>query len=313
MLAACERLRQSVPAETPLLVGVSGGRDSIALLDALLDTGFTNLTVCHLDHRLRRESAADAAWVRKFCAERKIPAVIGRADVSAMAKRNHISIETAARQARLEFFARVARSKKCDTVVLAHHADDLVETFLFNLFRGAAARGLSGIRECTLHRIGRTELTIRRPLLTVWREEIAEFVAQRGLQFREDLSNADPAFTRNRLRHEVIPLLENVLGREVRRSILRTAQTIQAEDEFLANQVPEPIRELSTKDLKQLPLALQRRLLHRWMIDQKLPSVGFDEVEKVRALLTSTTAKMNLPGGNHVCRRAGKLFVETAG
>ena len=131
-------LPRKFPAIRRYLIGVSGGRDSVALLHSLVDLGYKNLIVCHLDHQLRgRSSAADARFVEKLAAKYDVDLALGSTNVRALAAKKKMSIETAAREARYKFFAQVAKRRRCRTIFLAHHADDLVETFLINLFRGA--------------------------------------------------------------------------------------------------------------------------------------------------------------------------------
>ncbi|HEY2343005.1 MAG TPA: tRNA lysidine(34) synthetase TilS [Chthoniobacteraceae bacterium] len=303
---------------TPALIGVSGGRDSIALLHLLVEAGWKQLVVCHLDHGLRVESAEDARFVAKLADRFALPHVCKRLNVRTLAARNKQSLETAAREARYAFFARTARSRRCPRLFLAHHADDQVETFLFNLFRGTGAGGLKGMRPVSRRTIDGTALEIIRPLLGVWREEVDAFVSARGLEFREDASNADPQFTRNRLRHELLPLLEKGFGREVRRAVWRAAEILGAEDELLTSLLPGhgeegESRELEVDCLRLLPVALQRRKIYAWLRGNGVARVGYEAVEAVRALLTDhRRAKINLPGGIHARRRAGKLFLEAS-
>jgi tRNA(Ile)-lysidine synthase len=295
--------------DEPHLIGVSGGRDSVALLHALVAAGYRRLVVCHLDHRLRPDSADDAQFVADLAKDLGCEAVLARQDVAARAKRRRQSLELAGREARHGLFAQVARNRECPRVFLAHHADDQVETFLFNLFRGTGPTGLGGMRALATNADG---LQTARPLLGIWREEIDEYVAAHRLAFREDVSNLDPRFTRNRLRHEIIPALSTAFGRDVRRAVWRAAEILREEDEFLdalpAVQHTPP--ELNVCELRDLPAALQRRLLHRWLKAGGIAHVGFDEVEAVRALLDSTRAKANLPGGWHARRTAGRLYLQ---
>jgi tRNA(Ile)-lysidine synthase len=305
-------LHDCPPQEEPALIGVSGGRDSVALLHALAARG-QRLVVCHLDHALRAESREDAAFVQRL-AERLGCEFVGRREnVAARAKRTKQSIETAAREARYAFFAKVARERGVRRLFLAHHADDQVETFLFNLLRGSGAAGLAGMRVVTTRVIRGVELEIVRPMLGVWREEIDRYVARHELEFREDASNDDPRHTRNRLRHEVLPLLAEHFGREVRQALWRSAEILREEDAFLATQ-PELAAaaqaELAVKELRALPLALQRRLLLAWLRGRGVADAGFAEVERVRGLLDTKTAKVNLPGDVHARRRAGRIFIE---
>jgi tRNA(Ile)-lysidine synthase len=297
------------------LIGVSGGRDSVALLHQLLALGFKNLIVCHLDHALRAESADDARFVADLAALHGLEAVIGRQDIAARATRRRQSRETAGREARYGLFAQTARNRECPRLFLAHHADDQVETFLFNLFRGAATGGLAGMRPLATHIIEGVTLQISRPLLGTWRAEIDTYIAKHSLAFREDASNVEPGPTRNRLRHEIIPQLEKTFGREIRRAIWRTTEILREEDALLQNMAGTvaTTAELSVPELRERPVALQRRSLHTWLRRQGVPDVGFDEVENVRRLLTAHVAKTNLPGGWHARRRAKKLFLQPPG
>jgi tRNA(Ile)-lysidine synthase len=344
------QLLGSFPRDARYLVGVSGGRDSIVLLHYLLNLDYRKLTVCHLNHQLRgRSSNADARFVQELVAKyngeivcqpsRKIvgqalrlPSVqtgkrsayptmrvanidleIGSADVRALAKRNKTSIETAAREARYSFFAGVAKRRRCHTIFLAHHADDLVETFLINLFRGAGATGLAAMREVSARRIEGVDLTIVRPLLSVWRDEIDSYVREHRLKFREDASNKNLAPLRNRIRGRIIPYLEKTLGRSIRENIWRTTVIAAEEENWIESQLPNAMgTDFLVEELRKLPLPFQRRQILKWLRAQEIANVGFDAIERVRSLLApgSRTAKTNLPQNRHVRRRAGKLFLE---
>jgi tRNA(Ile)-lysidine synthase len=308
-------LRILVPGpEQPALIGVSGGRDSVALLHLLLARGWPRLIVCHFDHGLRAASAEDASFVEDLASRHALPFFVERCDVAALAAAQRSSIETAARDARYAFFARIAREEQCPRIFLAHQADDQVETFLFNLFRGAGAAGLRGMRPRARRTIDGVALEILRPLLGVWRAEIDAYIAAAGLAYREDLSNAEPGATRNRLRHRLLPVIEEAFGRDVRSAVWRTAEILGAEEEWISAlpELVDPLpEELSAARVKVLPVALQRRLLQRWLRARGVANVGYEEVEAVRALLAGgRPAKVNLAGGKHARRRAGTLFVE---
>src|SRR5213079_1902616 len=233
-------LLRRFPPGARYLIGVSGGRDSVVLLDAIADLDYRKLIVCHFDHQLRgRSSRADARFVEKLSAKYEVDLEIGSADVRAVANRKRMSIETAARQARYSFFAKMAKQRRCQTIFLAHHADDLVETFLINLFRGAGLTGLAAIREVSTRRIDDVDLTIVRPLLGVWRNEIDNYVRQHRLKFREDASNRNLTPIRNRIRRRLIPDLEKSLGRNIRQNIWRTAMIAAEEEGFFETLLPE--------------------------------------------------------------------------
>jgi len=337
-------LLRDFPPNKRYLIGVSGGRDSVALLHQLVDLGYKNLTVCHLNHQLRgRSSDADAHFVEKLVAKydgrivgqglglrppssqtgkrrarpttriANVDLELSSTDVRTLAKKKKVSIETAARHARYKFFAHVAKRRHCCSIFLAHHADDLVETFLINLFRGAGTAGLASIREVSTRRIDDIDLTILRPLLGVWRKEINDYVRKHGLKFREDASNKSLAPLRNRIRRRVIPYLEKTLGRNIRQSIWRAATIAAEQEDWIDNQLSDSNDvDLSVEKMRGLPIALQRRQLLNWLREQNVASVGFDLIERVRSLLEqqSRVAKINLPQDRHARRRAGKIFVE---
>jgi tRNA(Ile)-lysidine synthase len=290
------------------LAGVSGGRDSVVLLHVLVELGFKRLVVCHLDHGLRgRDSLNDRKFVQRLARRLALECVCRKVDVPKLASERRLSIETAAREARFGFFADVARSKRCSRVFLAHHADDVIETFLFNLCRGSGRAGLASMRPES--RLGR--LTLLRPMLSLTRAAIDAFATARRIRFREDASNEDPRFVRNRLRQEAIPLLEEILGRDVRTAILRTVSILRDEEDWMAN-LPElvPSETLPTRTVAVMHRALQRRLIKNWLDQYGVCNVGFEEVERVRSLLNMQVAKVNLPGGRHARRRSGVLFLE---
>ena len=297
------------------LIGVSGGRDSVALLRCMVDLGYDKLVVCHLDHQLRgRFSQADARFVEKLAKSYQVGFELGSANVGALAKNKKMSIEAAAREARYSFFARVAKRRRCHTIFLAHHADDLAETFLINLFRGTGLTGLGAMREVATRRIDNVGLTIVRPLLSVWRDEIDSYVREHRLRFREDASNKNLAPLRNRIRHRVIPYLEKTFRRNIRQNIWRTATIAAEEENWIDNQMRvSPHREdrLSVKGLRALPVALQRRTILKWLRAQNLSEIGFEAIERVRSLVDpdARVAKVNLADNQHVRRRAGELFI----
>jgi tRNA(Ile)-lysidine synthase len=301
---------------TRYLIGVSGGRDSVALLHWLVECGYNKLIICHLNHRLRgRSSRADAIFVQKLAAKYGVDLALGAIDVRALAARTKQSIETAARDARYKFFAQVAKRRRCRTIFLGHHADDLVETFLINLFRGAGPGGLSAMRGVSIRKIDNVKLQIVRPLLGVSREQIDDYVRKHRLKFREDASNKNLAPLRNRIRHGIIPEIEKQLGRNVRGTIWRAATIAAEEENFFEALLPDKLSKLTAlavKPLRAMPIAVQRRMLHEWLRARDVPDLSFDLVERVRALLdlSNRAAKTNLPQDRHVRRRAGQIFIE---
>ena len=238
---------------------------------------------------------------------------LGSANIRALARKQKMSIETAAREARYAFFAETARRRNCRAIFVAHHADDLVETFLINLFRGAGRAGLAAMREISTRRIDGVDLTIVRPFLCVWRKEIDDYVGEHQLRFREDATNKNLAPLRNRIRHRVIPYLERMLGRNIRQNIWRTAVIAADEEKWIESQLRDSTHaDLSLVKFRALSIALQRRTLLKWLRAQNVPDVGFEVIERVRSLADrdARISKVNLPKNRHARRRAGKIFIE---
>ena len=297
------------------LVGVSGGIDSVVLLDLLQRAGFPKLVVAHFHHGLRGKAAdRDEQFVRQLADSAGARFVCRRGQARARAAQNKESLEEAARELRRRFFARAAAEHNAATVFLAHHAGDAAETLLFHLARGAGRRGLGSLRgEAPLEK---SQATIVRPLLGFTRDEITAYARARQLTWREDKSNASRAFTRNRLRHDVLPALAKAVGFDPAPALARTAEILAAEEEWIEGIVaPEADSgQLDLRTLRGKPLAHQRRLLRAWLAARTATSMDFETIEAARQLALSggQPAKLNLPRGNHLRRRAGKLFVEGA-
>ncbi|MDE3076556.1 MAG: tRNA lysidine(34) synthetase TilS, partial [Chloroflexota bacterium] len=210
-----------------VVVAVSGGADSVCLLHLLTGQG-CRVVVAHLNHGMRgRAGDADAAFVRELSERLGHRCVVERRDVPSLRRERALSLEEAAREARYEFLRAVAEREGAEAIFLGHTADDQVETFLMRLIRGAGLAGLSAMRS--------KQGILYRPLLSVWRTEVEDYLRERGLEWREDASNLDPRFFRNRVRHELMPLLvrlnpgvKEVLLRETR-LLARRQGRIEAE------------------------------------------------------------------------------------
>ncbi|HEX6511048.1 MAG TPA: tRNA lysidine(34) synthetase TilS [Chloroflexota bacterium] len=200
------------------VVAVSGGADSTALLRALHQLG-CRVLVAHLDHSLRPDSAADAEFVQAVAAGLGLPCAVQRRDVEAYKRRRKLSLEAAAREVRHAFLREVAERQGASAIFLGHTADDQVETFLLRLIRGAGMAGLAGMK---FH-----DGLLCRPLLGVWRAEVEAYLVELGQPWREDASNADPRFLRNRVRHELLPLLAS-LNPGVKQVLLREAEVLSS-------------------------------------------------------------------------------------
>jgi tRNA(Ile)-lysidine synthase len=298
------------PSQQQHLVGVSGGVDSRVLLHILPMIGFRDLVICHLNHNLRgAESQEDSKFVQSLARQLGLPIHMDK--LAELPETG--SLEAAAREARLQFFAGAAEKFSTSSLFLAHHADDQVETFLFNLFRGTGSLDNAAIKTESQVTIGSHRLLIRRPLLQVWKSEIYQFAAACCLKFREDSTNSSREMVRNRVRHDLIPEIERLIGRPVKPALLRTIELAASEGDFLKSFVPEMIDqpELSAPELRKLPVAIQRRTIHGWLRHHNIKECGFDEVESVRSLLNCLAiAKVNLPRGVFCRRRAGRLFLQ---
>ncbi len=310
--AACD------PTE-PALLAISGGRDSVALLHLLREAGFTHLILCHLNHGLRgTESDGDVAFVKRLAKKYGLKCEIEGADVAALAKERRISVETAAREARHAFLLRMAEKHDVWIVLLAHHAEDQAETILANLCRGSGLAGLAG-----MHAVQRLDsgLHLVRPLLQARRSEIDAYLKSHRFKFREDSSNASPQYRRNRLRHEVLPLLNDIFVRDVVPQVQRLGGLAERDDDCLQRQAfafltaPQHLnddRSLPiTPELLALPPALLSRVLALWLREVlELPGIEHDDLEAAMSMLTPAgAAKINLPQDRHLRRKAKRLWV----
>jgi tRNA(Ile)-lysidine synthase len=169
------------------------------------------------------------------------------------------------------------------------------------------------MRDVSTRRVDDLTLTLVRPLLSVWRTEIDDYVREHRLKFREDASNKNLAPTRNRIRNRIIPYLEKILDRKIRQNLWRTAIIAAEEENWLDREVPDSNNaDLSIGKLRALPVALQRRAILKWLRAQNISEVGFDVIERVRSLADhdAAVAKVNLPRNRHARRRAGRIFIE---
>lgn len=312
------QLREQYSPRRKYLIGVSGGRDSVALLHILHAAGYKKLVVCHLNHKLRgRASAQDAAFVKRLAKRLDYPCETQRDDVKNLAREGKISIEVAARQARHRFFARVAKNQRCPRLFLAHHADDQVETVLINLFRGSGLPGIAGMRANSDHKIDGTKLCFLRPLLELWREQIDSYLVNQNIAYRDDASNESDFALRNRIRHRLLPEISQVFERDVRGAVHRLAQMARSESSALDALIERDYPDFSQQDtlsvttLRTLSEALQRRLLRQWLKHCGIKGCGYREVEAIRSLIPpgSKVAKINLPNNQHARRRQGQIFI----
>jgi tRNA(Ile)-lysidine synthase len=266
-----------------ILVAVSGGLDSMVLLQALEKISARHkwkLTVAHFNHQLRgRASDADETFVRKIAMQRRLPFIAGRADVKIFAKKSRLSIEMAARKLRHEFFARIARGRKIKTIALAHHADDQVELFFLRVLRGAGGEGLAGMKWKSPSPAGQT-ISIVRPLLDFSKAEFAEFARKNKIQFRDDTTNFSRDFLRNRIRNELLPLLKKNYQPGLNKAVLRLMEIVGKESSVIGG-LAEKWLKPRRSDFENLPVAIQRRVL-QLQLTKLNAAPDFDLVEQLR-------------------------------
>lgn len=300
-----------------IVAAVSGGGDSVALLYLLAEAGAalgaTLAGVVHVHHGLRGAAAdADEACARDHAVATGVPIVVERADVARLARERGHSIESEGRELREAAFARARETLGATLVATGHTMDDQAETVLLRLARGAGVSALSGIRARRGHLI--------RPLLAFRRQELRDYLSERGLAWREDASNADLSVTRNRVRHRVLPLLAAELSPRVVEALARVAVLAAGEDAALdaltasaaatTRRVTGGAGRIDVAALLAQPLAVRRRLVRAWLSEAGARSAGFAHVEAVLALATTArrAARLSLPG-SEVTLRDGWLAV----
>jgi tRNA(Ile)-lysidine synthase len=295
------------PSQLTLLVGVSGGPDSLCLADALAHVSGTRIVLAHLNHQLRgAEADADAQHVRAFAEARGLAVVIECQDVAALARQSQRSIELAAREARYAFLAQAAREHNTQFVAVAHHADDQAETVLFRMLRGAGTEGLRAMQQ-RAPLPGAPALMLLRPLLRITRKEIEHYCADLGIVTRHDASNDLRDATRNRIRHEVMPLLQEI-NPGVKQVLARLADSAAADAEVIAYAVEKALTHCvsQTRDSftvlraawAQLPVGLQRGVLRacvrRLRPEQGVTDLNFSAIEEARDVLLSSVRQAEI-------------------
>lgn len=309
-----------------LLLAVSGGSDSVALLHAMAGLSRSaglKLSVAHFNHKIRgRDADADAAFVRSLALQLKLPFVMGDGDVPAIANRRGISLEMAAREARYAFLHKAVLEVGAEAVATAHTAGDQAETIILRLMRGAGGTGLGGIRYCA----DINGLKVIRPMLDVSKADAVGFLKGIGATWREDKSNSDIEFQRNMVRHEILPLLEAKLNPQVRKALLQTGRILRDEDEWLETLSTGILRQcvaaispamLSLSSFSRHPIAARRRVLRLWLSANGVPPelLDFDTIARVDAIVrgvreADTTC---LAGGWRVTRGEGSLVLNRTG
>lgn len=305
-----------------LVVGVSGGADSLCLAHLLWKLGYP-LLIAHFDHGLRPESEEDRMAVQAFALEAGLQFAFERQDVQAYADEQVLSVEEAARVLRYRFLFRQAEAAGAQAVAVAHTANDQVETVLMHLLRGAGLSGLSGMPVYSLPNPWSQSIPLVRPLLSTWREEVLRYNRDQGLVAREDVTNQDVRYYRNRLRHELLPYLQqynpavhdvlwrmaNVLGEE---NLVLEQLTDEMWAECLLAQ-GEGYLALSAELLLEQAPGLQRRLLRRAVsrLRPGLRDISLADIDRALAFVREPprSRSMDLTAGLRLLREDGKLIL----
>ncbi|MGD9855900.1 MAG: tRNA lysidine(34) synthetase TilS [Planctomycetaceae bacterium] len=292
---------------TGLLIGVSGGADSVGLMRAIdACRGELALDVCvaHLDHSLRSNSAEDANWVQEQSHKLGLGFVTERIDVGRLATEAGRGIEETARHSRLDFFRRAAAERGSAHVAVAHTADDQAETILHHLIRGTGLAGLRGMPET---RPLSPQVTLARPLLAVSRADVLQYLDERGQVYRRDETNDDERFTRNRLRRTLLPLLKEQFNPHVSEALARlgrqAAEVQQLIEEFAAQLLATSINErtaervvFNTTVFHEVAPHLVRESFRMLWIEQNWAAqkMGFDDWHRLAVLAQSAQASGSL-------------------
>jgi tRNA(Ile)-lysidine synthase len=303
------------PPGSRVLVGVSGGSDSVALTFLLLDLAayneFSVVSLAHLNHRLRPSADRDEAFCRELATRVDLPIIVEQIDVNGYATAHGLSLEDAARRVRYDFLGRAAAGAEATRVAVGHTEDDQAETFLLKLMRGAGLTGLGGIYP-------RRGLVIR-PLLDVPRQNLRMYLAARAETWMEDETNEDMENPRNRVRHVILPELDRTAGGATRPAIARAAALVREDGQWLDElgrrrfdalvTVTADGLEIDVPHLAAEPVPVVRRVLLEAMrrtADGR--EIGLDHVEAVLAILGGNRGGIDVPGSRVELRR-GKLVL----
>ena len=276
----------------------------LALLDGLAAAHGWQLTVAHFNHQLRGKAGdADEQLVRKTAKSLGWPMVAGSGPVRQHARRRGWSVEMAARELRHTFLAAAAKKGGIPTVALAHHADDQVETFFLRLLRGAGSRGMGGMNWMARSPVDESIILVR-PLLDRSKSDLEKFVRARGIPFSEDASNASLDILRNRVRHELLPLLREKYQPALDRCVLRMMQLARSGEALVQERGDQWLASRRRKPFARLPVAVQRHLIQRQLHELGQP-VDFELVENLRTKVNQPIAAG--PGRNLILAASGRV------
>lgn len=256
-----------IEANDKILVAVSGGPDSISLLNILYKLKY-NICVAHINHGLRENANIDEEFVLDFCNKKKIPCFIKKVNLKEML--NGMTTEEAGRKVRYDFFYEVMEKEKCTKIATAHNSNDNAETVLMNIIRGSGVSGLKGIEPIRENLI--------RPLIEITRKEIEQYCDENNLNPRHDESNDEPLYTRNKIRLKVIPYIEENINSNVVNNINRLSEIVSEEERFINSEVEKCYEEIfiakeenkiifNLKKFNALDVVLRKRLIKKSIIN----------------------------------------------
>jgi tRNA(Ile)-lysidine synthase len=285
-----------------ILVGVSGGPDSIALAHILKQLGF-KIGIAHYNFKLRgEESDRDQKLVEEFAHQLEVPLYVTSSLTREYAEMNKLSVEMAARKLRYEWFDELMQKYGYDYLLTAHHANDNVETFFINLLRGSGLKGLGGIPE--------TE-RIKRPLLHFSRKEIEAYALRQGLQWREDRSNRSLKYLRNSIRHRLMPLLEEIrpgAAGNILSAMEKLKKSAVAEEELFARFIKEYTSPTEDRIII-FPGKISSRELREWFLIKYLSAYGFTDTKAIRNIASAQTGKRLFSPGYELVKHDGDLIL----
>ncbi len=304
---AIARHRLLADGET-VIVGVSGGVDSMVLLQTLKTLSTKHrwkLIVAHFNHGLRGKDAdADERFVTSVAKKLGLSFASDKQDVKQLARTHRLSMEMAARKFRHEFLAQTARQARSRCVALAHHADDQVELFFLRLLRGAGAQGLGGMKWKAPSPAAR-DVALVRPLLGESKAALVEFARARGIKFREDATNRSADILRNRIRRKLLPLLRRNYHPTIDSAVLRTMELVSDEGDFLSVETARWLKNKKGEPFDSIHVALQRRIVQAGLLTHGIVP-QFEHIEKLR---TNPNQWLTV-GAGFICRRTPDGTIE---
>lgn len=318
-----------IKPEDSIIVGVSGGPDSVALLKILHSINLVKglhlrLFIAHLNHRLRgRSSEEDAQFVQNLSKNLSLPFILKSTDIQTIAGQTKGSIEEVARRERYKFFMESAQEHNASLVAVGHTADDNAETMLHRIIRGTGILGLGGIpikRPLTKD----SSVQLVRPLLSTSKKEIIEYLEKMKISYRTDISNYEPIYLRNKIRLELIPLLEDEYNPNIKNILIQLCQILNINNEYISSEAKKVLKEstiegkgdsysINTRFFIQQPRILQYWILREILNIMQIPlrEITFNHYTMIidEIIRTGKGRHLQLPGGFHLWHEHGTLYL----